>query len=133
MITRDVLLGYAEKRDRVKELIDEHFTEIFTEKNKIQAEYAVSTGKYIEYTDRLIEFYEDRLRGFRSSAMSLFINLKSLQKILENYEIDSVFNEEKAEKWLVNAIIMWKIHKWEFDGMKFTRGDEVKYKHEILK
>lgn len=133
MISKDVFNGYVERRDKVKTLIDENFHDIFSDKTKIQADYALSTGDYIEYTDRMIEFYEERFKGFKAVAFDMFVHIKSLQNILDASEEMAVFNEEKSRKWFVNAVIMWKIQGWEFDGFKFTRDKEVKYKHEILK
>ena len=58
---------------------------------------------------------------------------KSLNNLKSEYNIDKIFNEDEANKWLSKGLDLVLIHKYTFDRFKFVKGDKKHLKREIIK
>ena len=61
------------------------------------------------------------------------LDLSAEAMVINTYKADSIFNADKASKWLINALILVVIRGYSFDGVFFSNGEKKILKNKILK
>jgi len=89
-----------------------------------------------DFNDRFIQCYNaiEKMIKMNLLAIDNFKSgNKSLDLVIEDYKIDVLLNEEKAKKWLINALILVVMNKNTYNGLYFNDGLKNSLKHDIIK
>jgi hypothetical protein len=89
--------------------------------------------EFFELNEKTMLGILDSCRIDNSVTKSIEFENESLKNLISEYNIDRIFNEEKANIFLSNGLKMVIIHKYTFDRFKFIKGDKKHLKREIIK
>jgi len=127
---KEYLAGeYFTKRDKAVQSITEKFDMYYSDNHNDLKELI----NFINYTDSFIKTLLDKVELIEHSNIELSESSTSMKSVIANYRIDSFFNEDKAKKWFVNALIMIIMQGYEFKPPYFIKGNEKIIKTKILK
>ena len=88
---------------------------------------------FFELNEKTMLGILDSCRIDNSVTKSIEFENESLNNLISEYNIDRIFDEEKANIFLSNGLKMVIIHKYTFDRFKFVKGDKKHLKREIIK
>ena len=102
-------------------------------------EFNINDKKVLDAAIKYFEFEESVRKATLKLAeidylasKSIDTDNKNLDAVISQFKIDSTFNLERSEKWLVEALKLVLIHKCTFDGLRFTNGNINKLKTHLL-
>ena len=89
--------------------------------------------EFFELNEKTMLGILDSCRLDNSVTKSIEFENESLNNLISEYNIDRIFDEDKANIFLSNGLKMVIIHKYTFDRFKFSKGDKKHFKREIIK
>ncbi len=89
--------------------------------------------EFFELNEKTMFGILDSCRIDNSVTKSIEFENESLNNLISEYNIDRIFDEDKANIFLSNGLKMVLIHKYTFDRFKFVKGDKKHLKREIIK
>ena len=120
---------YKKKRDSFLNRIKENFDTFYDDKH----DDLNSIIQFINYTDSFFSELVHDSSVEESAHNSLQVQKDSISRAVRIYNIDAEFNIEKANKWLINALILIVRDSNTFDGVLFTNGKKKLLKTKIVK
>jgi hypothetical protein len=88
---------------------------------------------FVNYTTALVYDLIQANNLTESIDNSIRLKNKSIEKAMDVHTIDSYFNKSKADKWLVNALVLIVRDFYTFDGFMFRKGEKKVLKSKLLK
>lgn len=89
--------------------------------------------KFVNYSDRYIKYLLHLLELDKVSADILKKSNQSLENVILDYQANKGFNEDKAKKWLVNALVMVAVKEYSYNYVYFEKDGKKISKQAILK
>ena len=125
----EIIQDYGKKRDDMINSITENFDKFYSgshdDLEKILA--------FIKYSSKLIIALIEEQRSFETFSVIHQKRHESIDLIIAHHEIDKVFNRDKANKWLINALILVVRDDNTFDGVRFNKDGKSRLKSFIVK
>ena len=87
---------------------------------------------FINFADNFIQSMMQKVEVMEATTLEVKEKNDSLNKVISNYKIDSYFNKEKADKWLVNALILVIVRGYQYKAPYFQKGEDKIIKTQIL-
>ena len=125
----EIIQDYGKKRDDMINSITENFDKFYSGSHD-DLEKILS---FIKYSSKLIIALIEEQRGFETFSVIHQKRHESIDLIIAHYEIDKVFNRDKANKWLINALILVVRDDNTFDGVRFNKDGKSRLKSFIVK
>ena len=129
ILLKEKIKEYQKKRDTFIKGIQLKFDTFYSEAND-DLNILIS---FMNYTDRLVEEIVNAERIDETVYQQQRVENETINRIINTYTIDSMFNEEKAKKWFVNALVLVVRDDYKFDGCMFTKGNKSLLKGSIIK
>lgn len=129
ILLKEKIKEYKNQRDNFLNQIKNNFDSFYDDKH----DDLNNIIKFINYSDSFLRQLVESLSLDESAANSIGIEKDSISRVVRHYKIDAEFNEEKANKWLVNALILIVRDSNTFDGVWFTKGKKKLLKAKIIK
>jgi len=129
ILVHEKLKHYKGKRDTFVNRIKENFDTFYDDKH----DDLNGIIKYINFTDDLIKELIEANSINESIESSLSLGSQSLERIVRHYRIDAEFDKERANKWLINALVLVLRDSNTFDGVWFIKGQKKVLKSKIIK
>ena len=129
ILLHEKIKAYQSKRDNFLNQIKDNFDTFYDDKHN---DLNNIIG-FINYSD---VFFEELIKSKSlddAAQHSINIQNESIEKVVRTYNIDAYFNKSKADKWLVNALLLVVMNANTFDGCFFTNGKDKVLKGNILK
>ena len=125
----EIIQDYGKKRDDMINSITENFDKFYSGSHD-DLEKILS---FIKYSSKLIIALIEEQRTFETFSVIHQKRHESIDLIIAHYEIDKVFNRDKANKWLINALILVVRDDNTFDGVRFNKDGKSRLKSFIVK
>lgn len=124
----EMIKEFYAKRNKFAEFIKEKF-DLFYNGNRNDLSTAL---EFTNYTTQLINYLNQQIEFNQVASKSRRDEESNILRIERTFRIDSLTNKEKADKWLVNALIL-HTRGFVFDGVTFTKGSQTMLKNNILR
>ena len=92
-----------------------------------------SALEFFEFEAKVLEAILKSVALDKATANKKEVLDKSLSNVITQYHIDKIFNEDKARKWLINALILVVRDSNTFNGFCFESTNKTTLKTNILK
>lgn len=129
ILLREKIRDYKAKRDSFVNRIKANFDTFYDDKHDDLS----SIIQFINYSDDFVAELVESTNLNESIQNSEAVKNDSLSRVIRHYSIDSEFNKEKADKWLINALILIVRDSNTFDGVFFNDGKTKRLKAKIVK
>ena len=129
ILQKEKIRDYKTKRDNFVNQIKNNFDTFYDDKH----DDLNSIIKFINYSDSFVAELLEAQNLNESAQNSNDIQSDSISRIVRHYNIDAEFNKEKANKWLVNALVLVVRDSNTFNGTMFIDGKKKVLKAKILK
>jgi len=129
ILQKEKIRDYKKKRDTFVNRIKENFDTFYDDKHDDLS----SIIKFINYSDSFVAELVDSQNINEALINEVDLKNESLSRVIRHYEIDAEFNKTKADKWLINALILVLRDSNTFNGIMFTNGKDKVLKRKILK
>jgi hypothetical protein len=120
---------YKKKRDKFLDRIKENFDTFYDDKH----DDLNNIINFINYSDSFFAELVHASSVEESAHNSLQVQRDSISRAVRIYNIDAEFNREKANKWLINALVLIVRDSNTFDGVFFTKDKKKLLKTKIVK
>jgi len=129
ILLNEKIREYKNKRDTFINRIKENFDTFYDDKH----DDLNSIIKFINYTNEFMQELITSTSVNESGQHSLKTEKDSISRAVRHYKIDAEFNKSKADKWLINALVLIVRDSNTFDGVFFTDGKNKLLKTKIVK
>ena len=129
MLTKELLTMFAQKKEDVLNSLSDNFEKYYSGSHD-------DIEKILEFTifcNNLVEHLVNRDISMDIAISEGSKRNDSIDLILKHYEIDKIFNPDKAGRWLINALVMSVRDDYKFNGVRFIKGEKSVLKPFILK
>jgi len=129
ILLKEKVQNYHKLKNKFIGGIEKNFDDFYDDKHD-------DLNKIIGFTKYADDFIYELIQCANLSEHTSYyddVKSKSLKKVLFHYEVDAYFNKSKADKWLVNALLLVVRDLNTFDGVMFTNGKDKVLKGNILK
>lgn len=123
----EIINNYKTKRDTVLNSFTENFDKFYSQDHEDLDLFL----DFVNTTDRTIKYLVSLDNLNFSADIQLQKISDSLSLVVKIYLIDKVWNEDKANTWLLRAITAVLSEDYSFDGVRFTKGNKSVLKTKI--
>ena len=129
ILMKEKIQHHQSNRDNFLNRIKNNFDTFYDDKHDDLNEII----KYINSTDAFIKDLIDSKYLDQLVGNEIKLQNESIQKVITHYHIDEYFNKTRADKWLVNALVLVVRDSNTFDGVWFIGKEKKVLKLNILK
>ena len=130
ILQKEKIRDYKLKRDQFLNHIKNNFDTFYDDKH----DDLNNIIKFINYSDRYFQELVEAQSLTEAITSSLDVQTDSISRVIRHYDIDVEFKgKEKADKWLINALVLVVRDSNTFDGVFFTNGKKKLLKTKIVK
>ena len=130
ILVKEKIRDYKKRRDTFLNRIKENFDTFYDDKH----DDLNNIIKFMNFSDAYFQELVEAQSLNEAVANTLDVKNDSISRVIRHYDIDVEFKgKEKADKWLINALVLVVRDANTFDGVWFTDGKKKRLKTNIVK